>query len=158
MKASPIKNKLNQTKLNQTSSSPDKPEGKIKKEKNLYWKEFVDTFEKFYLQHFKEKFMYMGKDWSAMDKVYKFLKKRAELKKTEWTQDYMIGAFQFFLKSAFEKDEWLKNNFTIPNMLSQFNQIVNSKKTVNGKNNSGHTAAAGNRSLVTEEGGFGRLQ
>lgn len=152
-------NKLNKTKLNNSLPGDKSPAPKKQKEKNLYWKEFVDTFEQFYIKNFADKFMYMGKDWSAMDKVYKFLKKRAELKKTEWTKEYMTGAFEYFLKCAFEKDEWLKNNFTIPNMLSQFNQIVNSNvnSKINGNKNSGHTSSAGVRSLVTEEGGFGRL-
>jgi hypothetical protein len=95
------------------------------KEKHLYWKSFVETFENFYTTEFKEKYSYLNKDFGCLDKIYNFLKNRAELKKTEWSEKLMIESFTYFLNAAFRKDNWLKTNFSIPNILSQFNQIAN---------------------------------
>jgi hypothetical protein len=102
------------------------------KEKKVYWNAFVETFEKFYITEFKEKYSYLAKDFGCLDKIYNFLKSRAELKKNEWTEKLMIESFNYFLNTAFQKDNWLKKNFSIPNILSQFNQIANATGT--GKN------------------------
>ena len=57
--------------------------------------------------------------------AYDFLKKRAEIQKWEFTQKSLCDAFKYFLNEAWNKDNWLRKNFSIPNILSQFNQIVN---------------------------------
>lgn len=126
------KTKLEETKLNQTSFTVDESPVNKKKvvgEKNLYWPAFVKTFENFYLEKKNNKYEYLGQDWSALDKIHKFLKKRAELKNFEFTQENLVAAFKFFLNAAWEKDNWLKNNFSISNLLSQINQIANAQST-----------------------------
>lgn len=90
-----------------------------------HWERFVSVFENFYLSLFDQKYTYQKKDFGCLKKIYQFLQKRAEQKHYPWTEKNMAEAFEFFLKKAAEKDGWLKANFSIPNLLSQFNQIVN---------------------------------
>lgn len=125
-------NKLKETKLNTIS-----PEGDGKK---MYWKIFVEIFNSFYLtttqanvsESKKEKYNYQKKDWGCLEKIYDFLKARADSKNIEWNEDYMTESFNFFLTKAWDKDDWLRKNFSIPNVLSQFNQIT--KESSNGSN------------------------
>jgi hypothetical protein len=137
MKGEPIKEtKLNQSKQNKTSFTGGAPPAKKKKdpaEANLYWQGFVNTFENFYVAKTKNKYEYLGQDWAALDKIHKFLKKRAEAGKFDFTETNLFAAFDFFLEKAWTKDEWLKNNFSISNLLSQINQIANATGATNGK-------------------------
>ncbi|HRC03200.1 MAG TPA: hypothetical protein PLJ18_12155 [Niabella sp.] len=90
-----------------------------------YWKKFVEKWEKWYLEKFQSNYNYQAKDFACLKKIHLFFKKRAESKNFEFTEENLLAAFDFFLKKAWEKDDWLKNNFSIPNLLSQFNQIAN---------------------------------
>ena len=114
---------------NKTISSGDKPPApKIELD---YWKKFVEVWDEFYLQKNKSKYLYQQKDFGCLKKIYNFLKKRSEEKKWEFNEENLVKAFNIHLASAYSKDEWLRQNFTIPNILSQFNQIENSKKVEN---------------------------
>ena len=121
--------KLNKTKLNNSFSDGDPPEPKKEKEVLAYWKEFVEKFDEFYLEKFKSKYNYLEKDFAALKKIYKFLKNRAAAKNSEFTEPLLLESLIFFLSKAWEKDDWLKQNFTISNCLGQFNQIVNGNNT-----------------------------
>lgn len=128
---------INQTKPNQTSISPVKPEKPKKPKDNPatlpYWNAFVEVWEKFYLKQTTQKYMYMAKDFGCLKKIYLFLQKRGEEKKLEFNEKNLIAAFTFFLDLAFKKDQWLRDNFTIPNVLSQFNQISNEARDTKSK-------------------------
>ena len=116
-----------------TSSFPDgKPPGPKKttkppEEKNLYWNAFLDVFGTFYKdRHNGESYFYLKQDFGHLDKIYKFLKSRAGKRNLQWTEDFIRESFTWFLKKAWERpDGWLTKNFSIANLLSQFNQIVN---------------------------------
>ncbi len=128
------RNKRNEAKPNQTSKSHsggDPPANKknMVGEKNEYWKMFVETFATFYTSNVGNPYNFQQKDWGCLDKIYQFLKKRAEAKQYEWTEETMKNGFNFFLKTAYEKDNWTRQNFSIPNLLSQFNQIANARTT-----------------------------
>lgn len=119
------------TKKNDAVKKEDKP-----KDPPLpFWKKFVDTWEEFYLEHKNEKYAYADKDFKCLKSIYQFLQKRAEAKKYEWTEENLMQAFTWFLKKAYEKDNWTRENFSIPKILSQFNEIANgtSGTTNNGK-------------------------
>lgn len=120
-----------ETKPNQTNSkSHSRAEARVKEKKEVpFWKSFVETWNDFYFEKVGEKFNYLEKDFNHLKKIYNFLKKRAADKKFEFTEDNLLAAFKFFLKKAWEKDDWLKNNFSIANVLSQFNQITNGKQS-----------------------------
>ncbi len=144
MKGEPIKNKLNKTKPKQNISSAADAPAKEKKELP-YWKTFVDVFDSWYLQHLKQKYFYQAKDFAALKKIYKFFENRAAEKKFEFTEENLLSAFKFFLNKAWDKDNWLKNNFSITNLLSQFNQIVNE----NARNNSDKQSTGGSVSTAS---------
>lgn len=142
------KQNVNKTKQKPKPFSGDAAPAKKKKlpgEKNIYWKAFVETFEKFYMEkNGNNKYEYLGQDWPALDKIYNFLKKRAEQGKFQFNEENLLLAFNFFLEKAWAKDNWLKNNFSISNLLSQINQIANGQSAnQNGKQPTGAAVSTG---------------
>lgn len=114
------------------------------KEKSLYWDVFVKTFQDFYTRELgREPYEFTNKDFGCLKKIYEFLQKRAKLKNFDWTEDNMTGAFKFFLNAAKNKDNWMRENFSIPNLLSQFNQIANGGQQQGGAGAPGGKSAAG---------------
>lgn len=123
------KQEKEKTKLNQTTSSAPQADAPRKKKEDdfstiPFWKAFVETWDGFYQLKTAEKYLYAKKDFGCLKNVYQFLQKRSEQKKFDFTEENLVNAFQFFLKAAYEKDDWLRRNFSIPNILSQFNQIA----------------------------------
>lgn len=108
-----------------------------KKSSNItpFWILYVNVFDNFYYSKTGEKYSYLGKDFAALKKIYTFLKKRAEGKNYVWTEQIMQEGFNAYLEKAYNKNEWLRNNFTTSNLLSQFNQIANDKGSSENKNN-----------------------
>ena len=150
-------NKLNYTKLNNSiSHRGEKSPPDEKKASLVFWQEFVDTWNSFYLEKQKEKFEYQKKDFGCLKKIYGFLKKRSEQKGYEWNQKNMTEAFRFFLDLAWEKDEWIRQNFELGNLVSKFNSIVNAKKYNNGRNHTSKNVPVG---IVIESGqrDYGKL-
>jgi hypothetical protein len=131
--------KPNKTKHSKSHSSKLPVMGKINQasENVLYWKQFVETWNEFYKSKKGESYVYQKKDFACLKKIYSFLKKRSEKKEYEWTENNVINGFFFFLELAHKK-EWLQENFSIPNILSQFNQIAN------GHANGSYSAKKGN--------------
>lgn len=115
--------------------------GAEKKSELIFWKNFVDVWNEWYKTKFNDSYNYMKKDFAHLKKLYLFLEKRASDKKFEFTEENLLAAFKFFLNKAWEKDDWLKNNFSIPNLLSQFNQIANGTNQKNGKQQPGSLRA-----------------
>ena len=115
--------------------------GAEKKSELIFWKNFVDVWNEWYKTKFNDSYNYMKKDFAHLKKLYLFLEKRASDKKFEFTEENLLAAFKFFLNKAWEKDDWLKNNFSIPNLLSQFNQIANGTNQKNGKQQPGDLRA-----------------
>lgn len=101
------------------NSSPEK------KSDLIFWKNFVNAWNEWYQTKFNGSYVYLSKDFAHLKKIYKFLESRAADKKFEFTEENLIAAFKFYLKKAWEKDDWLRNNFSVSNLLSQFNQIAN---------------------------------
>jgi len=103
-----------------------------------YWKNFLKKYLEWYGQKFNEHYELQGKDFKALKKIHSFLEKRAVEKKAEFTEAWLLDAFGFFLEKAWSKDQWLRDNFSIPNILSQFNQIANANQHRQAKQNSSH--------------------
>lgn len=109
-----------QSKSHSAASAPAKKNSEL-----LYWKSFVDKWNAWYSLKHKNPYNYLEKDFANLKRIYKFLERRLYAKKIEFTEEKLLAAFDFFLEKAWNKDEWLKQNFSIPNVLSQFNQITN---------------------------------
>lgn len=62
------------------------------------------------------------------------LKKIAETKSKEWTEQYAVFSVNYFLQKAYDKDHWLKNNFELGNLYAKYNSIVNSQPNINNQN------------------------
>ena len=124
-------------------NSPPPKKKKLEESKNLFWAKFIETFENFYSEKNNGiKYSYLSKDFSCLDKIYQFLKKRAEAKNFDWSEETMTKGFTYFLNKAYS-DNWLQNHFSIPNLLSQFNQIANGTSTNgNANSRSGSVASA----------------
>lgn len=120
-------NRQDQNKQNKTSSKSHSGAGAPDKKKTevLFWKSFVGKWNDWYLAKFKNQYNYLEKDFAHLKRIYKFLERRAVAKNFEFTEENLLAAFDFFLEKAWNKDQWLKQNFSIPNVLSQFNQIAN---------------------------------
>jgi hypothetical protein len=136
---------INETKPNKTKHSKSHSDNlPVKRKVNevstnvLYWKQFVETWNQFYKSKKGESYVYQKKDFGCLKKIYTFLKKRSEEKKDEWTENIVIKGFNFFLELAYKR-EWLQENFSIPNILSQFNQIAN------GQTNGSYSAKKGHK-------------
>ncbi len=127
-------NKQNKTKPN-ISKSHSSASADDQKQTLIFWKEFIKTWNDFYLEKLGDEYNYLAKDFGSFKKIHGFLKKRIESKNKEFSQSTLIETFQWFLSKAWEKDEWLRQNFTVSNVLSQFNQIVNESKLKSGKGN-----------------------
>lgn len=130
-----LKTKQKETKLN-SSKSHSAAEAAAKKKnddedfsKLLWWKSFVARWDEFYLQKKGSKYRYLKKDFAHLKKIHEFLKLRSTEKKFEFTEENLLAAFEFYLNRAWEKDDWLRNNFSLANLLSQFNQIANGTKS-----------------------------
>lgn len=123
-----------ETKQNNSKSHSGAQAPGIEKNEVPFWKSFIETWNGFYKKNVGENYNYLEKDFNHFKKIYNFLKKRAADKKFEFTEDNFLAAFKFFLQRAWDKDQWLRNNFSVANCLSQFNQIANGKNESNSKN------------------------
>jgi len=142
---------INETKPNKTklskSHSGDKPPAKKKSERE-FWKRIVDVWDNFYQLKKNERYNYLKQDFASLEKIYDFLKKRSEERKWEWNEKNAVAGFEFFLEKAWNKDNWLKDNFSLPNLLSQFNLIVNGQQQGAGQNGKPATGAAVNTGSI----------
>lgn len=127
------KHKLN---VNKTSKYHSSAVADVKENSLLFWKGFIEIWNSFYLEKLEAPYNYLPKDFGSFKKIYGFLKKRIEKKEKEFSEAELTAAFKWFLDKAWEKDNWIRQNFTVSNVLSQFNQIVNeSKSNQDGKSN-----------------------
>lgn len=119
----------------------DKKSPPHKKSDLIFWKNFVNEWNEWYKTKFNGSYVYLSKDFAHLKKIYQFLEKRAADKKFEFTEENLLAAFRFYLNKAWDKDQWLRNNFSIANILSQFNQIANGTGKTNDKNGKQPTGA-----------------
>lgn len=124
----------NRGKTKSKTKQKDSGDSSPPEEKKMYWQKFVAVFENFYTQKTNSKYIYQKKDWGCIEKIYDFLKNRSEAMNLEWSENNCLVGFATYLKKAYEKDNWIKENFSIPNILSQFNQIANATGTGNTNN------------------------
>lgn len=164
---SSTKDKLNQTKPNQTKKSKshsensfsviekienldlknkDKPDSKTPEpgpEKNPIYSAMVSVWFKFYSEKFKVKPEFKSFQGTKIKSIQEKLKSKSEEFQTEWTAEVATEAFRQFLEIAYS-DKWLSDHFELQNLDSQFNSIIVKiiNGTVNKNSGNGNSAMA----------------
>ena len=98
---------------------------KAKTDSAKYFVECRDLYFKFVNAKFNIDPLFKAKDGIALSELLNILEKRARDKdpNIDYTLEFCINKFTFFLNTAY-KIEFIKDKFTIPILLSQFNQIL----------------------------------
>jgi uncharacterized protein DUF4373 len=121
--------KVEESKVNKSNGvAPAKPprEKKVVKktedETEPYWQDLVACWFNFHKANKLDEPSFAGKDPRTFKSLIQLLKKRASKKNQEWTLENATGSLTYFLTLAF-KEEWLKNHFTLANLVEQFDAI-----------------------------------
>lgn len=98
---------------------------KAKTDSAKYFVECRDLYFKFVNAKFNIDPLFKAKDGIALSELLNILEKRARDKdpNIDYTLEFCINKFTFFLNTAYKID-FIKDKFTIPILLSQFNQIL----------------------------------
>lgn len=90
-----------------------------------YFVECRDLYFKFVKSKFNIDPLFKSKDGIALSELLNILEKRAKDKdpNVDYSLKFCINKFTFFLNTAYQI-EFIKDKFTIPILLSQFNQIL----------------------------------
>ena len=163
----PTKDKLNQTKPNQTKKSKshsensfsviekienldlknkDKPDSKTPEpgpEKNPIYSAMVAVWFEFYKSKFNTKPAFTSMDGGKIKSIQGKLKSKSEEFQSEWTTQVATDAFRQFLIAA-HNEKWLSEHFSLSNLDSQFNSIIVNiiNGTVNKSSGNGNSAMA----------------
>lgn len=95
---------------------------KEKKPTEFYWNELVHEYFDFCKTKFKEAPSFDGSAPRDMKSIIQALRKRAEEKNLEWTQELAISRFRAFLSYAFS-DWWLSENWLLSNLNRQKDKV-----------------------------------
>jgi len=127
------------TETKKEKSLPDAPAPlkKVSSKKNEeppepYWDLLVKTWFDFGIEKFNVKPSFDSQDPKIFKRIVQRLKKRAEAKKTEWTQETGPARLRIFLEMAFS-DKWISQNFLLSNLEKQFDKVIQNqaaKKTI----------------------------
>ncbi len=132
------RDKINQTKPNQTSSnSHSGAAAPAKKNEIEFWDLLVKAWFDFYEQKFSAKPIFNATQASFLKKIVIHLKKVSLAAGKEWTENYANKCLNGFLIRAWDKDEWMRKNFELSNLLSKINSIThyNGTTTTESKQN-----------------------
>lgn len=103
---------------------------KEKKEPEKYWQQFVHTYHEFCRGKFTISPTFDGSAPRDLKAIVQSLKKRAEEKNIEWTEEVAIARFKIFLEYAFS-DWWLSENWILSNINRQKDKIFFKAATQN---------------------------
>lgn len=151
--------KLNIEETKQNNSFPAAGAAAKKKKQEAqvpFWTEFVAVWAEAYKSYLNEHYDFSGKDFDHLKKIYRKLEKRAAAKNFEWTEKNATDGLRAYIKKGWEKDKWLKENFTISNLLTQFNQIANGQVGQNGAKTTGAGKATGSELHALHAKRFGK--
>lgn len=130
------KDKLKRKTKTKTNSSSDAsaPE---EKEPTKFWKSFVDIWFRRYDEVTGAKPTFNGAAAKNLKSIIQRLEKLYFDKNShEWEEVKALITFNKFLDNAL-KDDWLKSNFLLTNLSTQFDKIVNQPKDGKSNNNFG---------------------
>lgn len=104
------------------------------------WEICVETWFVFYEGQFKEKPSFAGRDPSALKSLLKLIEKKVLAAGHLWTWETCGKQFLRFLQIAWT-DDWLKKNFLLQNLLSQFDKIIANGRTATNVQPAAHDGA-----------------
>lgn len=104
---------------------PARPNRIVKKseeETEPYWQDLVKVWFDFHKANKLDKPSFAGKDPRTFQQLIHLLKKRASNRNQEWTLEHATGSLNYFLSLAFG-EEWLRQHFTLENLVKQFDAV-----------------------------------
>lgn len=128
-------NKLNTISKTKHSVGTGVPTPKKETVKTLYWQKIVDTWFNFYKSKFELDPTFNGAQSKNLKQIVGRLEKLSKtvvLKEggnPEWTEEYCVRILNKFFKNAYEKDQWMKDNFLLTNLYSKFDTIISKNGT-----------------------------
>lgn len=106
------------------------------KQPTEHWKVIVEAWFNFYKEkHDGNEPTFRGVASKSLKEICKVLKNRVEAKGNTWDEKTAIKAVNLFLLKSWS-NQWLKNHFTLQNINSQIDIILNKPvngNTINGK-------------------------
>lgn len=94
-----------------------------------YWTSLIKVYENFCVEHFRLKPTWKGKDFNNLKQIVDNLEKYSLADGFEWTEQQATQSFYHFLSVARKKSDFLRKNFTIPNINSNFDPILRDART-----------------------------
>jgi hypothetical protein len=132
-------------KENNSASATPPAEGRAFKEKTKFWKTLMDDWVAFYKKEYSTEPTINAASATNLKSIIDRLEKVAAKNRVEWTEVEARIRLKEFLQKALVHSPWLKRNFLINNISSQFDAIINSNYA-NGTNGSHSKASAGGKS------------
>lgn len=133
--------KLNKTKLNKTNVTETKVSPNVKNE-NDFLKKITECWYKFFLEknHFKPTINAIAiSKLKSLNKKIRQKIKEYQGENADESDEFVLEQFTKFLDLAWE-DKWLKENFLLKNLESQFDSILIKHKTKNDKQTSNRSS------------------
>ena len=92
------------------------------KEVTPYWKQVVDEWFRFYLEHKGTDPNFTNGEQPALKRLMKKIRLKAQEAKIEWSQENAVSSFHIFLSKCIT-DKWIKDHFSLKNIDNQFDQL-----------------------------------
>jgi hypothetical protein len=99
---------------------------KADKEVSKHWEVLKTKWIDFYKQNFPREPTFNPAAAKNFKSVIDRLEKNSVAEGIEWTEQTALETFEFFLQKAMTHSDWLKRNFLLGNINSQFDAIINS--------------------------------
>ncbi|WP_353159299.1 hypothetical protein [Myroides odoratus] len=100
-----------------------------------FWKTIVEVWFDFYKSKFEVDPSFNAANGKHLKTILIRLEKLAKSKKIDWTEDVAKRSMEKFLQNAWE-DQWLQQNFLLPNLSSKYDSIINKNHDGKSVNNS----------------------
>lgn len=120
----PRKERKGKEKKGSNSGAKNAPGQVVELEDGKIWTTIVETWFVTYETEFKEKPSFAGRDPATLKQLVKLVKAKViSVPGYPWTAETCKMHFDRFLQIALT-DKWLKNNFLLQNLVSQFDKII----------------------------------
>lgn len=144
------KSKRKESKGDNTTGATSAP--KVDKIDGEIWKVVVDTWFTFYESKYQDKPIFSGRDPAALKNLCRMIEKKVIAAPGHtWNVGNCAAHLTRFLQIAHSLD-WLKDNFLVQNLVSQFDKIIAS-----GKNGSAKSAKSATGEGINVQSAFDKI-